>query len=203
MCINIKNKIAFFDFDGTISRADSFEKFIRFSFGDLKFAAGIIFLSPLLAAYKLKIIPNDKMKQLALSYFFKGMSEERFNKLSTEYSLDYLDIIVRQKAIERILWHQIKGHKVVVVSASIEQWLKPWCDKHNIDLISTKMEIVDGMVTGRLFSENCYGPEKVRRIHEKYNMDDYEYIYAYGDTRGDKEMLELSNEGSFKPFRKD
>ena len=202
MYIYMKNKIAFFDFDGTISITDSFAKFIQHSLGNVRFYTGIIVLSPLLVAYKLKIITNDQMKQFALSYFFKGMSEENFNNIAGKYSLYQLENIVREEALKRILWHQVKGHRVVIVSASVENWLKPWCKKQGVELISTKIEFVDGKVTGKLLSKNCYGPEKVRRIHEKYNMDDYEYIYAYGDTRGDKEMLEMSNEGTFKPFRK-
>ena len=38
-------KIAFFDFDGTITKQDSTIKFIRFFSGDLKYIAGIIILS--------------------------------------------------------------------------------------------------------------------------------------------------------------
>ena len=45
------------------------------------------------------------------------------------------------------------------------------------------------------------GAEKVNRIKEKYTLDEYEYIYAYGDSRGDKEMLTIAHEQHYKPFR--
>ena len=45
--------------------------------------------------------------------------------------------------------------------------------------------------------------EKVRRVKERYNLDDYDHIYAYGDSRGDKELLELADEGFYQPFRED
>ncbi len=195
------DSIAFFDFDGTITREDSLIKFIRFVVGDAKFIAGMIFLSPMLTAYKLGLIPNYKAKQMMLSYFFKGMSEAKFQEVANTYSLNHIDTILRPKAMEKIQWHQSQGHKVVVVSASIECWLKPWCDKHNLELIATQLEIKDGIVTGKLQTKNCYGIEKVNRVKEAYNLDEYETIYAYGDSRGDRELLALADESFYKPFR--
>ena len=194
-------KIAFFDFDGTITTDDSLIKFIRFVVGDAKFIWGMTLLSPMLTAYKLKLIPNYKAKQYMLSYFFKGMSEEKFMQVANEYSLKHIDTILRPKAMEKITWHKEQGHKIVIVSASIECWLKPWCDENNLDLIATKLEIKNGIVTGKFLSKNCYGIEKANRVQEQYNLSDYDHIYAYGDSRGDKELLELADESFYKPFR--
>lgn len=196
-------KIAFFDFDGTITTSDSFIKFIRFVVGDIRFILGMTVLSPMLVAYKLRLIPNYTAKQAVLSYFFKGMSEAQFQTAARDYSLKNIDAILRPKAMEKIAWHKEQEHKIVVVSASIESWLKPWCNQHGLDLIATKLEIKEGIVTGKLLTKNCYGMEKVRRVKERYNLDDYDHIYAYGDSRGDKELLELADEGFYQPFRED
>lgn len=194
-------KLALFDFDGTITKDDSLLKFIRFVVGDGRFVFGLVVLSPILVAYKLKLIPNYKAKQYMLSWFFKGMSKDAFLKVANEYSLVHIDKILRPKAIEKINWHKNQGHKVVVVSASIEFWLRPWCEKNGLELIATKLEIKDDIVTGKLLSKNCYGVEKVNRIKEIYNLKDFEYIYSYGDSSGDKQMLELAHEKFYKPFR--
>lgn len=196
-------KIAFFDFDGTITTSDSFIKFIRFVVGDIRFILGMTVLSPMLVAYKLRLIPNYTAKQAVLSYFFKGMSEAQFQSTARDYSLKNIDAILRPKAMKKIAWHKEQEHKIVVVSASIESWLKPWCNQHGLDLIATKLEIKEGIVTGKLLTKNCYGMEKVRRVKERYNLDDYDHIYAYGDSRGDKELLELADEGFYQPFRED
>lgn len=200
LSFEVMRNIAFFDFDGTITTGDSFMKFIRFVVGDIRFMLGMMLLSPVLVAYKLKLIPNYAAKQRVLSYFFKGMSEAQFQSAARDYSLTNIDTILRPKAMAKIAWHKGQGHKIVLVSASIESWLKPWCDQHGLDLIATKPEIKGGMITGKLFTRNCYGMEKVRRIKEKYNLDDYDYIYAYGDSRGDKELLELADESFYQPF---
>ncbi|GAG97863.1 unnamed protein product, partial [marine sediment metagenome] len=51
-----------------------------------------------------------------------------------------------------------------------------------------------------LLPRNCYGIEKVNRVQETYTLSQYEYIYAYGDSHGDKEMLSIANERYYKNF---
>jgi len=193
--------IAFFDFDGTITTDDSLLKFIRFVVGDMKFIMGLCVLSPMLVIYKLKLIPNYMAKQMMLSYFFKGMREKDFMTVASKYSLEHIDTIVRSLAMEKIRWHQEQGDKVVVVSASLECWLKPWCEIHNLDVLATRLKIEEGIVTGQFLTKNCYGIEKENRIKELYTLGSYEHIYAYGDSRGDREMLALADTKEYKPFR--
>ncbi len=193
--------LALFDFDGTITTDDSLIKFIHFAVGDIRLISGMIALSPMLIAYKLKFIPNYKAKQMMLSYFFKGMDEEKFLLLTKTYSLNHINSIVRSQAMEKIAWHKNQGHIVVIVSASMECWIKPWCEENDLELIATKMEIKDHSVTGRFATKNCYGIEKVNRVKEVYSLNDYDCIYAYGDSHGDKELLALADESFYKPFR--
>lgn len=203
MNVDIKlNCIAFFDFDGTITTDDSLLKFIRFVVGNRRFIVGLISLFPMLVLYKLKFIANYKAKQYLLTWYFKDMREDDFLKVANEYSLNHIDKILRLKAIERLNWHKKQQHKIVIVSASIDCWLRPWCEKNDLELIATKLEIKDGFVTGNLLTKNCFGQEKVNRIKEIYDLKDFDYIYAYGDSSGDKEMLSIANEKYYKFFSK-
>lgn len=194
-------KIAFFDFDGTITSKDSLIDFIRFAVGDIRFLFGFLLLSPILILFKLKIIPNYKAKEIIISYFFKGISSEVFEKIAKKYSLEKINLIVRPLALKRIKWHKKQGNTVVVVSASIESWLEPWCKKNNLLLLSTKLKIENYKITGKLLTKNCYGQEKVNRIHKAFTLEDYTYIYVYGDSRGDLEMLRIANEGFYNVFK--
>ena len=194
-------EIALFDFDGTITTDDSLIRFIRYANGDIKTALGFMLLSPMLIAFKLKLIPNYRAKQQMLSYFFKEMEEQKFRGLAEQFSLEYIDTMLRPKAMQKIAWHKELGHKVIVVSASIECWIRPWCEQNGLDLIATKIEIKDGIITGKFLTKNCYGIEKANRVKEVYNLDDYDYIYAYGDSRGDKELLGLADKSFYKLFR--
>lgn len=67
----MKADIVFFDFDGTITRKDTFLEFIKFYRGSYKFYKGFLINSPFLIAYKLNLIPNYKAKQRILKYFSK------------------------------------------------------------------------------------------------------------------------------------
>ncbi len=193
-------ELALFDFDGTITTKDSLTDFIQYAVGKSAYYLGLLSLSPMLTAYKLKFVPNYIAKEKLIAQFFKGWDSIQFQKIADKYSLEQIDKIIRAKAMEKMTWHQEQGHKVVIVSASMECWLKKWCQKYNIDLIATRLEIQNGKLTGKFATKNCYGIEKVNRIKEQYNPSEYSLIYAYGDSPSDKDMLSIADERYYKNF---
>ncbi len=195
-------QLAIFDFDGTISNKDSMFDFIRFAVGQRSYYQGLLLLSPMLIAYVMGLLPNHIAKQKLLAYFFKGWDGNVFKQKASLYANQRLESIVRPGALQKIRWHQQKSHHVVVVTASMEYWLKPWCEKYNIDLIATKLEIKNNKLTGKWITKNCHGREKIKRLECQYQLIDYDYIYAYGDSLGDKPILNIANESYYKPFRK-
>jgi phosphatidylglycerophosphatase C len=193
-------KIVFFDFDGTITTKDSLLDFVKYAVGKWNYRMGLFILSPILAAYSIKLLSNSVAKEKLISYFFKGLNSIYFQNIANTYSIEQIDKIIRPEALERIKWHQEKGHKTVVVSASMEYWLNGWCKKNKLELIATKLESKNNRLTGKFSTKNCYGIEKVIRIKENYNLKDYETIYAYGDSKGDKEMLSIADKKYYKYF---
>ncbi len=194
-------KLALFDFDGTITTKDSLADFIQYAVGKPKYYIGLVQLSPMLTAYTFKLIPNYRAKEKMIAHFFKGWDVEEFQKIADRYSLEQIDKITRLEAIEKIRWHQEQKHKIVLVSASMECWLRAWCANYDIDLISTRLESRDGSLTGQFLTKNCYGPEKAKRVKESYDLEAYDFVYAYGDSRGDRELLAIADESFYKPFR--
>ncbi len=87
-----------------------------------------------------------------------------------------------------------------IVSASPKNWIEPWAAPLGINVLSTNLEIKNGMITGKIEGKNCNGPEKVNRIKEHINLDSYDEIIAYGDTSGDLPMFEIATSTHFKPF---
>jgi phosphatidylglycerophosphatase C len=198
----VKKKIAFFDFDGTITTKDSFVEFLKFTQGRRKFYIGFLKNAFYLVAYKLKLIPNQKAKEKVLEYFFRNTAAENFDALCKNFSQKVLPSLIRPKAVREIKMLQEKGFIVVVVSASPENWIKPWTESMGLALIATCLETNSGTITGKLNGKNCRGQEKVRRILELHQMHDYDEIYAYGDSSGDRQMMKLATRSFYKPFRK-
>jgi len=193
-------KLALFDFDGTITNQDSMMDFLQYSFGKYRLFQALVTTSPYLLFYKLGLYPNNRAKERLLTKFFRDMPSGIFEELAFDYSVKKLPSIVRKNAIEKIQWHQSQGHDVLVVSAAIEAWLKPWCKLMKLQLLSSQMEVKNGLMTGRLSETNCYGQQKVNRIKQYCDLRQYKTIYAYGDSKGDKEMLALANEAYFRCF---
>ncbi len=197
----MKKTIAFFDFDGTITTKDTLLEITRFVKGDFSFILGFSLLSPWLIAMKLKLVSNTKTKERFLRYFFGGMPVAEFKKNCERFANEKIPALIRPKAMEEIQKHLRNGSEVVIVSASPENYISLWCAQHNISCIATRLETIDGLVTGKLQGKNCHGDEKVRRIHHDFNLPDYEEVYAYGDSSGDEPMLALANFSFYKPFR--
>lgn len=196
-------KLYAFDFDGTITTKDTFIAFIRFVKGDLRTFLGLLLYAPILIMMKLKLYPNWKAKQQLFTYFFKGMNMKEFKLKCNEFAR-HNKTLIRPLALIEIQKALKEGEKVIIITASIDMWVRPFFSEldKNIHIVGTKIEEKEGKVTGHFVTRNCYGAEKVNRLKEIMpNRNSYELI-SYGDSRGDKELLEYADKGYFKPFRK-
>ncbi|MDR0798192.1 MAG: HAD-IB family hydrolase [Dysgonamonadaceae bacterium] len=187
--------IAAFDFDGTLTTKDTLWEFLKFSQTKIQLGIGLLLVSPWLAAYFLKLIPNDRAKEKLFSQFFKGWSYNRFHEACTCFSAR-IDKVLRPSAMHILQSHQVQGYAIYIVSASIENWIIPWAQSKDIQVVATQIETdFSNHLTGKFRSKNCYGAEKVRRLSVLFpNRSDY-YIYAYGDSRGDQAMIDYADQG--------
>ncbi|MBW8686901.1 HAD family hydrolase [Chitinophaga rhizophila] len=196
----MKPAIAFFDFDGTITRRDTLFEIIRFQKGNGALYRGLAVLAPALALMKCGIISKQRAKEIVLQYFFRSTPVEQFREKCAAFCQDTLPGLIRETARKEIREHLSKGHRVVVVTASAQEWVKPWADSEGIECIGTQLEVKEGKITGRILGVNCNGEEKVRRIRQQYDLPAFGDIYAYGDTSGDRPMLQMATFGYFRKF---
>lgn len=185
--------IAFFDLDGTLTTKDTMFQFIRFAKGNLIFYTGLLLLLPMLIAYRVGLLPNWRAKEILFSFYFKGMSVERVQLLGQAFATQVIPQLLHPRALQEIEFHQKAGAKIVVVTASFAIWVKPWCDLHHFDLIATETDSCEGLLSGLIKGKNCHGAEKVRRIKEKFDLHQFDKIYAYGDSTSDIKMLNLAH----------
>ena len=186
--------IAFFDFDGTITKKDSWYDFMIFVSKKHKliYLKTFLFL-PIIVLYSIGFISEVRYTELYLTFCFKGWKMTYFDELGKNYAKTKLPNLVRHKALKQIINHKSNGDKTVVVTASLDSWIINWCQDNGMELISSNLEICNGLITGKLNGVYCQGIGKVKRIQEKFDLDNFETVYAYGDSSGDIAMLELAD----------
>lgn len=192
--------IAFFDFDGTITRKDTLIEIIKYQKGSFGLYAGLFILSPVLILLKLKLLHSQKAKEIVLKYFFRNTPVLEFQKKCDLFTRDVLPGLIRPSALNCLHDHLKKGTKIVIVSASAENWLSGWCNELNISYIGTKLEVRQGKISGKIAGKNCYGIEKVNRIKAAFNLNEFKKIYAYGDSAGDVPMLKIATDPRYRTF---
>ena len=188
-----KKRIAVFDFDGTITTKDTFVQFAIFARGWWRTMLAFLSYSPLIVLMKLRICNNGWLKQHIFSTLFKGMPVEQFRKLGSDFLIQ-IDSFINTNTFDKLQQHQRNGENVIVVTAIIDEWVRPWCEKNNIQLVmATQVEVKNGILTGRFSTPNCYGPEKVSRLQKSIGVLSHYHITAYGDSRGDREMMSFAD----------
>jgi HAD superfamily hydrolase (TIGR01490 family) len=192
--------IAIFDFDGTLTNRDTLFDFIRFYYGMPRLIAGLFLLSPTLIFFKLGFMTNDRAKEMLFSYFFKRKAEADFNAICEKYKKRINEILIPE-AIDKIKYHRQEGHTILINSASICNWIIPWAQSIGINgVIGTQMETENGLITGKFRGNNCYGEEKVRRFLKLYPDRQAYQLYVYGDSKGDKPLLDMADFPFYKTY---
>ena len=193
--------VAVFDFDGTLTRRDSLLPFLRISVGRFQFWWGLLVLSPILLGYAFGLIPNWRAKEAVLAHFLSGRKEEQLHQVAQKFAVEEIPKLIRPEAVQRLRWHQEQGHHTVLVSASLEAYLLPWVKTMGFDQATgTQLEVQKGFLTGRILGKNCYGKEKVKPLRALLGDLSQYCIYAYGDSRGDRELLDVSNYPYYRKF---
>ena len=192
------NKLFLFDFDGTLTNKDTLFDFLQFSFPE-SYKWGFIKFIPLFLLTKFKILDAGKVKERFISYFMKGKSRSEIETLSQNYFEARKSSIFRPKALEYIkdLAHETDKY---IVTASLDIWVKPFSKYLGVRLISTEAEFKEDIFTGKFATHNCNNKQKVERIVKEIQLSQFNEVYAFGDTKGDKYMLELSTNPHFKYF---
>lgn len=180
-----------FDFDGTLTTRDTLIAFIRYACGTPRFLFGFLLHAPLLVLMKLRLYSNGKAKQRVFSWFFKGMPIETFDTLCQDFARTHRHLL-RPDTVRVLEQALAEGAEVLIVSASIDNWVQPFFP--SVTILGTQVEVIDGRLTGRFLTPNCYGQEKVRRILALYPDRSAYHLTAFGDSRGDRELLTFADE---------
>jgi HAD superfamily hydrolase (TIGR01490 family) len=208
--------IAAFDFDGTMTVADTSLPFVLFVLGSSKYRRKVLPLAPIFGIDLLRAVGREGVcsglggplgrirgrwennaHERILRRCFAGLSGEELRVHGEAFAQRGMDRFVRPASLDRLQWHKQQGHGCVLISASVDVYLEPWGKAVGFDhVIGTTLELDDeGVLTGRLASEPCWGGAKVDRLQSHLgSLEDYT-VYAYGDSAGDRELLAVADHG--------
>jgi phosphatidylglycerophosphatase C len=182
--------VAAFDFDKTISTRDNVLPFLRAVVGRARLAGALLAISPRLVRAALDDDRRDAAKVAIVRHTLTGYDAGRVTDFAGEFAREVLADHLRPDVVERVAWHREQGHEVVIVSASLRNYLDPIGAELGVSaVLATELAVGDdGRLTGELAGPNVRGAEKVRRL-DAWLGDRPAYVWAYGDSSGDKELL--------------
>ncbi|HLP92579.1 MAG TPA: HAD family hydrolase [Saprospiraceae bacterium] len=191
------------DFDGTLTTSDSLLHFLWFASGPGQWLRALVlvpcYFTGLLLQGKWS---NARAKEGLLRIFFKGKARQELEAIGVAFCWEKLPGITRRALLDTLKAAADRGEQVVIVSASPEIWLAPFCREAGFALLCTELAYQQTGVfphetprfTGYFATPNCNGAEKARRILEAYSLADFSHIIAYGNSRGDEAMFGLAHE---------
>jgi len=197
---NNKAVIAAFDFDGTITTKDTFIPFLFHSFGIKRVICVLLRFAPQILRLCFRLENEDTLKSSIILALFKGQPLKLLQNAGNTYSNHLLNC-VRPSALQRIAWHKSQGHRLIMVSASLDVYLQHIAVKLGFDdLLCTRLSCDGDVFSGKIANGNCRSENKVKHLVNLIgHLDNYE-IYAYGDSDGDKEMLDIADHAKYRTF---
>lgn len=192
-------KLYLFDFDGTLTYKDTMFLFLKF-YNPAKYSAQFLRHVPLFVLLKLKLADAEKVKKSFIGSILKGQSKSKIEKKSQRFFEENYPKIIRKNAVDFIKNIDRENTESYIVSASLDIWVQPFAEKFGMKLLATKAEFKNDIFTGNFIGKNCNGKEKVDRIKEAVSDKKYDKTIAFGDTSGDRQMLNWANESHYQFF---
>lgn len=129
-----------------------------------------------------------------LTSLFRGYSEDDLATMVDDYT-EHLKRHVKAPVLAKLTELKQSGHKIILVTAGLDAYLKPFAAYLGADLVSTVLEKnASGTYTGRIVGIDCLGEGKVTNLRNRipfFDTLDLEHSVAFGDTVSDVPMLSL------------
>lgn len=192
--------LSVFDFDGTLTRHDSFVPFLKFAFGKRVFASRMVRLLPAAIRYASRGMTRDELKAVLIATFLTGVKVEWVEAKAIEFHAACWNRLMRPPGVKSVAAEVASGAQVTLCSASPVLVLAPFAKTLGIKLIATELEVREGYLTGGISGNNCRCEAKVLRLEAIYGPLGQYHVRAWGDTRGDHELLSAAQDAHWRHF---
>ena len=193
-----KIAIVVFDLDGTITRYDTYVRFLLYviSRKPLKLAR-LPLLSIDVLRHKLGSQTNSWLKKRFLSALLAGHDQQTINDWALSFSQNVISSGLYSDALACVKQHQESGAELVLLSASLDIYVEPLGEMLGFkNIICTRTTWDNDVLGGELDGGNCYGETKLKRIHQWLEGRAASNILAaYGDHETDFPLLKIAQRG--------
>ena len=167
-----------YDFDNTINKEDTNKDILLYSFKKhpFKVIKALKKTKKLERDYKRGLITFERVKEAMLSFLFE---------------IDDLDGYIEKFVSSHMKnikpWYlSRKNDYDIVISASYELWIIPFCKKLGIRYVLATKTDKEGHIIGK----NCKGEEKVKRLAS--TIPNAQIVTSYSDSESDLPILNLA-----------
>jgi phosphatidylglycerophosphatase C len=198
--------VAAFDFDGTVTDRDTLVPFLVLGFGRARVIAVFAALAVTGLGVLLRLVTIDEFKVRVLRRLVAGVPAQRLRALGPVHARAITPWL-RPSALHRIAWHRARGDVLVLVSSTLDVYLRHVGAELGFDVVlSSRLQVrrgADGVARfdGELDGADCTGPEKLRRLAALVGDLSTVELHAYGDSAGDAALLAAADHAHFRPFR--
>lgn len=188
---------SYFDVDGTLVSTNLVHPTVFYlmnqatPFGTLRKLGRAFLRAPTLAVAELV---DRRMFNEMLFASYEGMSEDRLVLLADEAFDKVIRPSLYQSGLDLIEKSRDAGHEIVLVSGALEPILQLLASHiGGATIIGNRLEIKNGICTGKLLKPVIAGPEKARvvREHARANGHDLDDCFAFSDSYSDVPMLSV------------
>lgn len=205
-------RVIAFDFDGTLTTRDTFVEFMKAYRGAWRWRARMVRLVPVFVAYKLGRVDRHAVKRAVVNAVFAGEPIEHVQERARDFAQNAIPALLRPAGVarfrERVAESAGGGPTTVICSASLSLYLRAFAkgfavDGGEVPVLACELEVDPdtGHCTGRLAGLNVWGPNKVRVLASHFDASKLRIVEAYGDSEGDRQMLEAAETAYWRPFR--
>jgi phosphatidylglycerophosphatase C len=183
--------VAVWDVDGTLTRADTMLPFLRRVAGPAAVTAALV---PAIGLHLAGTERRTLAKADLLRRVLGGRPASDVDRVAREYAEHVLRHRMRSDAVRRWQWHRRHGHRLVLVSASLDLYLRHLGRHLGADeVICTRMEVAGGRLTGAMSGASCRGPEKAVRLGAYLRDNPGNPVWVYADSAADRPMMAVGD----------
>jgi phosphatidylglycerophosphatase C len=189
--------VAIFDLDGTLTREDTFLRFLVTYAIRHRRPTPLAILPFVLGLYAIRVIADRTAKGCLVKVFCGGRATAEIDAHAGWFLENWVRGRLRPEVVEAMERRRAAGLRTILLSASPDLYVPVIGRALGFDdVVCTQIATVEGLCGGTIVGPNCKGGEKVEAIRRLLDRQEAPPgSFAYGDSRSDLPLLRWVDHG--------